>query len=231
MECIYLKELTADIQRIIIPNEELQHLKALRLKPHEKILATNGRGLQAYIDVISDNGKYYANIIQIIDSSNSELNFRLGLAIGKLDNRDRYEFALEKSIELGITDFYMINCRYSQGKEYNLARMQSKAIAAIKQCKRSVLPNIYDVKKIEYMGNYINDYDLCILADEDGTNFDLYNSKQNILIFVGPEGGFSKEEIDFLMQIKNLKKLKLGNRRLRAETAAIISVGLASLLN
>ena len=81
------------------------------------------------------------------------------------------------------------------------------------------------------MENYINDYDLCILADEDGTNFDLYNSKQNILIFVGPEGGFSKEEIDFLMQIKNLKKLKLGNRRLRAETAAIISVGLASLLN
>ena len=38
MECIYLKELTADIQRIVIPNEELQHLKALRLKHQQEML-------------------------------------------------------------------------------------------------------------------------------------------------------------------------------------------------
>lgn len=228
MECIYLEKLEQNTKQIIIPDSELRHIKVLRLGVDEKILATNGRGIQAYISIENIYNKTYATNIQFINGLDRELKIKLGLAMGKLDNRDRFEFAFEKSIELGITDFYILNTEFSQKKEYTKERMLSKAIATLKQCKRSILPNIYYLGDIKDMQEYIEKYNTCILTSEDGEKIKVIQP-QDTLIFIGPEGGFSKTEIDFFMNFKNMKKVNLGNRRLRSETAAILSVGLFSL--
>jgi RsmE family RNA methyltransferase len=134
---------------------------------------------------------------------------------------------------------------FSQQTKINSERLYNKSIAAIKQCKRSCLPTIYPPilldKLIERIAdNSNNDYfdsNHCknqnaqiILADEKGIlpMKTLQTSEaNNSIVFVGAEGGFSEREIKLFPN--TITKWKLGNRRLRAETAAITAVSILSI--
>lgn len=232
MECIYLPELEKESERIEILSEEARHLKALRLKPYEQILATNGRGLTATISVENIGNKLFATEIQNFQYNLGEISSKFGLALGVLHDRARLEFALEKSVELGVTDFYLLNTRFVQKKNYSYERLEAKAIAAMKQAKRSVLPKIHQLKEFNLINGILEQYDKIILMDETGKKMNELerNMAEKKIILVGPEGGFSTEEIDNLLEKHKTKieKITLGSRRLRAETAAIVSVGLFS---
>ncbi|MFA6571253.1 MAG: RsmE family RNA methyltransferase, partial [Bacteroidota bacterium] len=152
-----------------------------------------------------------------------ELPFRLGLAIGILENKDRFEFALEKAIELGITDFYPLLTEFTQRKNINTGRLKLKAIAAMKQCKRSILTSIHPIVKPKDITIISKEFDKIILADENGE----HPKKSNIistLVLIGPEGGFSETELQILKSIPNIISINLGNRRLRSETAALTAL-------
>ncbi len=234
MECFYLENLDDKTEIIELPESEYKHFKALRIKPYELVLATNGRGFSAKISIENRNGKLFATNIQDKKYYAGELKFRLGLALGALDNKDRLEFAMEKSIELGVTDFYILKTQFSQKKNYSLERLNTKAIATMKQCKRSMRTNIDYLHKFTDIHSVAEQYDRIVLADEYGEtiqNFYNTSAEKSTLILVGAEGGFSQAEIDILLEkhSSKIQKLKLGERRLRAETAAILSVGLFSL--
>ena len=250
INCIYIENLTAHFPNINfeevcdsnfftidIQQNEHKHLKALRIKQNEKILITNGQGIiaLAMMELISKTS-YKIRINKIIKQFN-ELPFRLGLAIGMLTNKERFEFAIEKCTELGVTDIFPIISDFSQTKNINYERIKSKTIAAITQCKRSCLPKIHSpistvelIKSVTVQGS-ANYFDLIILADENGIQptkqpNNLKDNK-NIIAFIGCEGGFSERELNNF-PIQTIK-WNLGNRRLRAETAAILTIGILSL--
>lgn len=229
MDCIFNNFYEND-QRIVVENDSFYHLSALRIRIGEEILITNGDGLMAKCSLISINKKSAELEIIEINENIGESPRRIGLAIGILDNRDRLEFAFEKSIELGITDFYPLNARYSSNKKYDTKRLNTKAIAAICQSKRSKLPIINETITFdEYIRKIANEYDYLFLADIEGSDLELIPSEKSCCILVGPEGGFSEEEIQIIKALENSKLVKLGDRRLRAETAAITLVSAISL--
>ncbi len=106
----------------------------------------------------------------------------------------------------------------------------------MKQCKRSVLPQIHEPKTVEELLKS-STYETIIFADMEGESFkNIFknflkedNSFKSALIVAGPEGGFSPKEIELLRSDKRCVRLLLGERRLRAETAAVVSVGLVSV--
>ncbi len=228
LECIYHFELKQNTKEFEIIGDEAKHLKALRLNPADKILVTNGKGLMAECVISHITGKNYTLFANKFMDNYGELSMDFGLAIGIIDNRDRMEFALEKGIELGITDFMPLITDFTQKKNVNSERLQQKAIAAMKQCKRSVLPKIHKTQELKKFLENQDKYEKVFIADIDGTRPDLSNDKEPAMLFVGPEGGFSEREMKMLREDKRCSFIKLSSRRLRTETAAIAGLAVLS---
>ena len=137
---------------------------------------------------------------------------------------------VEKLTELGIQDIYPIRSARSQLQSIDIDRLQSKALSAMKQCKRSILPRIHPLQTISDIELLINNYQILILGDVKGlTAIPVSQQKHiSILICIGPEGGFSDEEQEILRSFPQTLPIRLGHSRLRAETAAIALTSIAA---
>lgn len=227
MECIFIDSLRLEDNRIDVPESEARHLKALRINSGDFLLASNGKGLvcKLLIERIGKN-EYRANIIERFPMQ-GEPKRNITVALGILDDKARFEFALEKSIELGVNKFIPLITEFSSKGKISLERLNQKAIAALKQCKRSMMPIITTPMKANQLADEFSNYDNKILADEFGSKPNPMELEDNILILIGPEGGFSDNEVK-LFESSNLTKWALGNRRLRAETALIAGLSILS---
>jgi 16S rRNA (uracil1498-N3)-methyltransferase len=224
MECLYISELS-EISEVILLNEsESKHTKSLRLGLSDKILITNGKGLSAKCELVEINKK--GNTIKVIEffKNYNELECNITIANGVLDNTDRFEFLIEKSVELGVKEIVPLLTQYSSDKFLRYERAVLKSIAALKQSKRSLLPDISVPVKIDLLIQNLNNWDYVILADENGSNEINVKNNSNILILCGPEGGFSDNEINNICKSSNVQKLKISTARLRSETAAIAAL-------
>ena len=150
--------------------------------------------------------------------------------MGVLDNKDRFEYALEKCTELGMTDFYPFYTKFSQKKHLKVERLEAKAIAAMKQCKRSRLVRIHDTIKAGDLIGIFAEYKRIVVLDEAGYHPRLGDKGADTLVVGGPEGGLSDEEMQAIYSL-GAEGWNLGARRLRAETAAVLGCGLVSLIN
>lgn len=226
MNCIYMPELIREMRDFQIPHYEIKHIKALRIDNAEKVIITNGNGLSAIGNVDFINKNTYSFHPEEFFDNYGENSYHSSIAIGILDNKERFEFALEKSVELGINEFFPLITKYSQRIKVNLTRLNTKAISAMKQCCRSILPKIHTPVTIKQLIKDTGKYKRIILADINGGELENLNKNTSTLVIVGPEGGFSNEEVGILKANPKVRLLNLGNRRLRAETAAIVSLGL-----
>ncbi len=227
MECIYLPELSKTAQSIKITDSEAKHLRALRIKDNERILITNGKGIICQASVNRENkDEYIAFVEHFFDENYGELLRSIAIGVGILQDRERFELIIEKSVELGVSQFFPLITDYSQKKSLNTLRLQSKAVAAMKQCKRSRLPIIYEPVSLSDITKF--HFEKIILADENGIKPSVPQSSKSILLLVGPEGGFSLKEIEYLNKL-HIEKWRLANRRLRSETAAIFGLSLLNL--
>lgn len=225
MECLYIKQYNNNSRKLQIPDEEINHLKALHLNQNEKLIVSNGNGLLGLCEI----EKYGKEInLKILETYDNFQKPKIDVAFGVIKNRDRFEFAIEKSVELGIEQFIPLNTRYTEKKTIKPERLKSKMIAAMKQSKRAYLPNICNLKKLDEID--YNKYDNIILADINGKKINDISINGKCLILIGPEGGFHNNELEELNKLSNLKKLKLSDARLRAETALITSLSLVSNL-
>lgn len=230
MECIYSENLTEESDFIDIGGSEAKHLHVLRMQAGKTINISNGKGLLA--DAIIENCTKKTFRCQILNTfeNKGELPNRLDIAFGKLSDRNRQEFLIEKCTELGVTNFFPLITEHSQQNRINMSRLNNKALSAMKQSRRSVLPKLFEPVKLNDLLNKMSDHDNIIITDENGKSPENTTINGSTLIFVGPEGGFSNIEIELLLGFNPIL-WDLGNRRLRAETAAIIAAGIASMKN
>lgn len=107
----------------------------------------------------------------------------------------------------------------SKKKEKKLERFQKIVESAAKQSKRDIIPIVHDIIKTDDILNFPGDLVLCY-EDEDKIQLgDITKAlSKNIGLVIGPEGGISERELELLSEAK---KVGLGRRILRAETAAI----------
>lgn len=226
MECLYTPELTEATQSLVITGDEYTHAKALRLSIGEQLQLTNGKGSTAVCDIVEITKK---NLIVHIESIqlHTQPSRKVTVALGILDNRDRLEFAVEKAVELGVTDFIPLQTQFVQRRAHGIQRLESKAIAALKQSKQPFLLHIHPVQKLQEV---LNSYSTTtkVLADEYGNT--PAGIENDILFLVGPEGGFSDAEKKLILSQPNVQQWKLANSRLRAETAAISCMAINAVL-
>ncbi|MBE2188513.1 MAG: 16S rRNA (uracil(1498)-N(3))-methyltransferase [Candidatus Kapabacteria bacterium] len=220
MECLYINKILNVGEICELNTDESKHARALRLREGDNIYLTNGIG-SLYLSELVSYSKNSLNC-RILESypNFGEPDKYVHAFIALIDNKDRIDFCIEKCIEIGVSEFTFLNTRYSTKRQINPDRLQAKAIATIKQCKRAMLPKFNPTIDIAKIDSVIGDYDV-YLADENGQSFKSFNLKSRVALIVGPEGGFSEEEISMLQNLDKASLVNLGNRRLRAETAAI----------
>ena len=157
-----------------------------------------------------------------VEESN-ESKVRLSLFFGVLKN-NKSEDVLRHATEIGVSDFYPVLMDrtisdISKKKDKKKERYQKIVESAAKQSKRDIIPIVHDIIKIDEILKFKGDLVLCY-EDEDKTQLGeiIHELGDNIGLVIGPEGGISDRELEIL---RDAKKVGLGRRILRAETAAI----------
>ncbi len=225
-EQIYFPELTRDSELFHISGPEFHHLcHVRRFREGAELIAINGKGLAAlvYIQAIQE-AQATLSVNRILpEIGETPLQVSLGLANLK---GGHFEEAVEKVTELGVTGILPLRTRHVIKKKISRERLERIMATAIKQCRRSRLPILAEMQALEQVDP--GGYDHVLFCHEDGRPLVEcaveVHTGQAVLILVGPEGGWSKSEIDFARR-SGYTFCGLGPRRLRAETAATLAVG------
>lgn len=206
-----------------LSDSEFAHAKVLRLAIGDSISILNGKGTIANCVISEFTKKQLSVVVQKVETK--ENSKKLSLAVGILDNKDRFEFLIEKATELGVKDFYPLKTAYSaKESRVNHQRLEVKMISALKQSGNPFAMNIHPPRTIEELLSL--EFDSIIVADISGTINPPQNNSTNQLIIIGPEGGLSISELHQLQLDSRVQLMKLPTNRLRAETAAIAVIAL-----
>lgn len=212
--------------RIIIHGEEVHHiLKVMRHKPGDDIYITDGKG-NIYSGQIIEAGKedLKAEVKNISRYENQFSN--ITFCLPRLKNPDRFEFALEKCVELGITNFIIYQAENSVSKGEKLERWNKIVMAAMKQSLRSFLPQVAwknSIEEILKTGQHVIKLDQ---NSENPLSSQIILSEEQYLFIFGPEGGFSTREQSLL---SDSVSYKLTPNRLRSETAIITAAAILTI--
>ncbi|HHW56227.1 MAG TPA: 16S rRNA (uracil(1498)-N(3))-methyltransferase [Clostridia bacterium] len=215
-----------------IKGEDYHHLvTVLRLKRGDKIIASDGlTEYDAYIEEIK-KGKLILFLEGELES-NAESPLEISLFQG-LPKSDKLEFIIQKGTEIGVKRFIPVITQFSvvdikkANIDKKIDRWRKISEEACKQSGRTSVPEICVPILFEEAIGQVNEFDLCIIPYEKEEKIRLkeilQNVKENkkIAIFIGPEGGFSQQEIELALK-KGIKPVSLGPRILRTETAAIV---------
>ena len=147
--------------------------------------------------------------------------------------KTRFDFAVEKATELGVGCISPVFTTNTDTGRVNTDRLRALVREAAEQCERLDCPVIEDAVPLSERLTAWPDNTLLFFADETGSGDPLSNvlkEKQNIesdhAFLIGPEGGFSAKELEFLKSLPFSLPIGLGPRILRAETAvcAVLSI-------
>ena len=233
MRLFYNKDLLEDDSRLIIEREESRHMvRVLRKKVGDTIYVTNGKGVlfTTKIDVINKNNTE----LKIINSKKeSKSKFHINIAVAPTKNNDRIEWFIEKSTEIGINTISTVLCAKSERKKIKIDRLEKITISAMKQSLQLHKPIIEELVSFEDFTRNCKSDNKFIAHCKESEKLFLNNCKikaKTITVLIGPEGGFSDNEID-LAEKHGFISVSLGNNRLRTETAAIAATQILSAYN
>ncbi len=225
MQLFYNATLTETTESFAFDREESKHIiKVLRKKDGDILYVTNGLGFlfETQITLASDS----KCMVDIVSFSKKETPaFHLHLAVAPTKMNDRYEWFLEKAVEIGVQEITPIICDRSERKVINTERYEKIILSALKQSNGLYLPKLNpalafkDFIKQENKGNLLIAH--CEETDKK-TLKSILQPNQDICMLIGPEGDFSDKEIKAALE-KNYQAVSLGNTRLRTETAAIVA--------
>ena len=223
---------------IVISGNDFRHLHAvLRMKEGDTVTVTvDGAGVfSCRIESIFTDRAVLRVLSEVKESHEPETRVTLFQGLPK---GDKLEQVIEKSIELGAFEIVPVLMKRSvvrpdpKKEEARTARRRKIAEAASKQCLRDVIPEVKPVMDFEEAVRYAQALDVVLVPYEAADNMKetceilrAIPKGARIGIFIGPEGGFEREEIEAAVQA-GFRVISLGKRILRTETAgpALIAV-------
>lgn len=228
-------DINDDIITISFENDNYRHIaKSLRAKKGEYLLFIDENEIEYKTKAININKDMICAKIVSFKKSARDLSYNLYLAQAPLRS-EAQSVIIEKAVELGIRAVYPIytdNCACGKDIIINkIARWQKIMYEASKQCERANIPKCCQLTTLEALYND-SSFNRIIAMCEKNTNSTLKDyllthpvkKGENILLIIGPEGGFSQREFE-LMEKSNLPMLSLGDLILKAETAVIVTLG------
>lgn len=215
-------------KEIILDEDTSRHVvQVLRMKEGEKLNLTDGRGHLITAEITDHHKKHCS--VKVIDSRlMSHDSRKITIAISLLKNTNRFEWFLEKATEIGVAEIVPLICERTEKQKFRYDRMKGICISAMLQSQQCWLPGLHEpVKCIEYIRSLENNSDVTKFIAHcekpaEKQNLATFQALHLSTILIGPEGDFTKQEIEFALQNKFIP-VSLGETRLRSETAGVVA--------
>lgn len=226
---LYVETPLFQSQELLLSEPQSHYLqKVMRLKKGSFIHLFNGKDGEWYAEVI-DLLKKTTNLKVISQIKQQKSESDLWLLYSPLKPK-RQEFLIEKATELGVSCLWPIHCERTSLPKVNLEKIQAHVIEAAEQCERLTLP---EVKPLTPLSKVLKEWPstrTLIFGDETLTSPSIatLSPKESYAFFVGPEGGFSEQELSALKT--HGRGVTLNPHILRAETAALVGVSYLQLI-
>ncbi|MCL1936010.1 MAG: 16S rRNA (uracil(1498)-N(3))-methyltransferase [Defluviitaleaceae bacterium] len=242
----FVKQEQISENKIIIDGDDVKHIKdVLRLKTKDILTVCNGNKIDytcSITEILQKEIKLEI-INQMVNQNETEKNIFLFQGLPK---STKSEIIIQKTVELGISSINLIETDHSVpkfkdfiNKHTKMKRLEKIVKAAAMQSERGIIPEIKITTIEQVFENFnnknreIENFGIIAYENEKENKLkkvlqNLKEEKQNyknISIFIGPEGGFSKGEIDKATNL-GIQKITLGSRILKTETAAITTLAL-----
>lgn len=218
---------------IYIEGSDVNHMKnVLRMKTGEALMVSDGNNLsyRCLVDRYEEGEAVLT--IQEMFPSDTELSSKIYLFQG-LPKQDKMELIVQKAVELGVYQVIPVAMKRSVVKldekkaQKKIARWQQIAESAAKQAGRGYIPEVRQVMSYPDAVAYAADLDVVLLPYELAEGMKATKELigkirpgQSVGVFIGPEGGFEKDEVERAVQA-GAKSITLGKRILRTETAGL----------
>lgn len=222
--------------KITIKGDDHHHIfRVMRMNIGDKVICNDSSGRSAHCQIEQINEQYVQlTVVKYLEDS-AELPVNVTIAQG-LPKRDKLEYVLQKGTELGASRFIPFKAERSVVKwderksKARMKRFEKIVKEASEQSHRNKLPIVEGPLTMAQLIEESKQYDIKIVAYEEEAKsertysirkaFEQLNDGDKLFVCIGPEGGFSHEEIKLLKE-NGFQTVRLGPRILRTETAAL----------
>lgn len=223
MRALFMESLVKQDSYDIV-DEPLHHLlNVVRIQKGEELLLLNGKG-RGIVATVQDVSRKMMKL-RFERIQQAEPKFDLDLALG-VPKKEALEVCLKEATEIGFNRIFLVRSQYSQMKIPEMDRLSKLLISALEQANGFYLPKLVECS---WAGVPWNDYRSILLmtSQDEATplNENESKSKASRLLVVGPEGGFSEEELTYFRQQPMLQALRLPTPILRTTTAVAVGAG------
>ena len=236
MHTFYVPPSQIRVDIATITDSEHHHLRnVLRITPGETVRIIDGQGNVYTAEVLDAGVKRSSSEVRILNYEfHASLPPSIALFQG-LPKNDKMALILQKTTEIGVTQIVPLRTEYALQKPSRdrYERWHRIVISATKQCKRAWLPELCDPQTFQASLTQLDRFSLCLLLNPDSNEVSNTQHIREVLrkvseavtiaLFVGPEGGFSDQEITAAID-NGCVPVTLGRNILRTETAAIVAV-------
>ena len=231
MDYFFVKQEDVTSHGLTLRGDESKHLiRVLRKNIGDRIFVTDGNEMM-YEAVIAEIEKTDTKCtIAAMHRKFNEPLLDITLAVSLLKNPARFDYLVEKTTELGVRTILPISCERTISHREKHDRLEKIALSAMKQCGRSWLPRIKPSQSFKSLVENSSHYQLKFVLHEKtnsssviASELKLHEDIHSLLLVIGPEGGFTDEEVAFAIHM-GFKSISLGTRRLRTETAAVVAI-------
>jgi 16S rRNA (uracil1498-N3)-methyltransferase len=223
MQIFYVPGITGDIC-LMDENNSRHCIRVLRLKKGDMLKLVDGVG-NLYEGIIADPDQTSCKVtITGVMRDFEKKGYRLHIAISPIKNPERFEWFIEKSVEIGIDEITPLICRNTEKTGIKRDRINNIIISAMKQSLKAFKPSLNEpVTFNEFIGTYRSGIKMIASCNQDNERKKIdqvYEKKSDAVILIGPEGDFTVEEVSLAFK-NGYKPVHLGQSRLRTETAGI----------
>jgi 16S rRNA (uracil1498-N3)-methyltransferase len=229
----YFATLAKQVDEFVLDENSSRHIvQVLRMKPGENLRLTDGKGLSALATIRDANKKRC--IVNITEKQIQALpKRRIHIGLSLLKNTNRFEWFLEKAMELGVAEIIPLKCARTEKQQFRTDRMRGILESALIQSQQVWMPVLQDPQPLFPWLEQVHADQKFIAHCEPGAKrrlSEMINTNlSSQLILIGPEGDFTGEEIEQALQARFIA-VELGEHRLRSETAAIAATAVLTLL-
>ncbi len=222
----YKEDLITSTTDVVLDEDTSKHIvQVLRMQNGEQLQLTNGKGDLFTAEITENNRKKCA--VKILQTTNhKQQTSNITIAISLIKNSGRFEWFLEKATEIGVTEIIPLICERTEKSAFKFDRMKSILVSAMLQSQQCRLPVLHEPIKFDQListAEHQQKFIAHCIDEEKRSLSDLNNeSLSSKIILIGPEGDFTKEEIDRALQ-NHFNAVTLGDTRLRTETAGIVA--------
>jgi 16S rRNA (uracil1498-N3)-methyltransferase len=226
-------------QTVELPRGESHHAaRVLRLKPGSEVCCFDGRGTWRS-GAIFELSKTRVRVRFTAEPQKQPTPAAYASLAFSLCKGQKSETIIQKAVELGVSEIQPLLTHHSvvklsaEKREEKQEHWNEVIVTACKQCEQPLLPIIQPIKSLEdLMAEESDFFRLALVERSDrGSLLDCLLDFENeidepaqVQLLVGPEGGWSDDERDLLLNSEHIKPVSIGRNILRAETACLAAL-------